>query len=248
MDVTDAYAEVQDRFVTAVTADGVDDQTPVPACPGWSVHDVLAHHVGVVSGLGSGDLLGFTRFPDLLEQWRDPEVAAQRDAMTARQVQLRRGRPVDELVEEWRSAVDVVFPMMRGETPFPVNTAAFASAVLINDVVVHEGDVRAALGLPRAPDSVALSMALRGYAFSLGLRIASVGLAPLVLAYAGKELALGGDGTRGARVTADRHDLVRAMAGRRTEEQIRSLSWDGDPTPYLPVLSEYGQVVAPGQD
>lgn len=69
----------------------------------------------------------------------------------------------------------------------------------------------------------------------------------LILCYAGKERRLG-DGGAGATVRADRHELVRTLAGRRTRDQILALDWDGDPYPYLDIMSEYGPVTTATSD
>jgi uncharacterized protein (TIGR03083 family) len=236
-----AYAEVMERFAGAVMQPGVDGTAPVGACPGWSVRDVVAHHTGVVVDLTTGNLGEFATFGRLLDQWHDADVARDRDAMTARQVRERQSRTMHELVAEWRTATQELVPMLRGESAFPPSVPPFAASVVVNDVVVHEGDVRAALGLGRAPECAALALTLRAYAFSLEHRIRDQGLPALVLAYAGKELTLG-EGAVGGRVAADRYELVRVMAGRRTADEIRALPWEGDPTPYLPVMSEYGPV------
>jgi hypothetical protein len=39
-----------------------------------------------------------------------------------------------------------------------------------------------------------------------------------------------------ATVTGSSFDLLRAFSGRRTEDEIRSLSWDGDADAVLPSL------------
>jgi len=242
IDAGTAYQEVQARLIGAVEMPGADLTAAVPACPGWSVHDVLAHHVGVVAGVAAEDLGEFNELVfDLLEQWRDSKVQRARDAMTASQVEVRRRSDVGALVTEWRRATDDVLPLLRGEVPVPPTLPPFVGFVLVNDLVVHETDIRAALGLPRAPASSALSLALTGYAFSLEARIGRLGLPALVLAYDGKERRLG-EGPEGATLTADRHELVRVLAGRRTREQILGLAWSGDPAPFLDVLSEYGPV------
>jgi hypothetical protein len=41
-------------------------------------------------------------------------------------------------------------------------------------------------------------------------------------------------------LTADRTTLVRLVASRLTSEEILSLDWEGDPTPYLGLVPEYG--------
>ena len=245
VDSADAYVEVQHRLIAVISDPATDIGAPVPACPGWSVRDVVAHHVGVVVDVARGNLgdLGM----NLLDQWHDPEVQRARDTMTARQVDERRNRPVQELTDEWNHATGVVAPMMRGEVAIPPSLPPFVGYVLINDLVVHETDVRAALALGRAPASPALSLALAGYSFSLESRIRQRGAPSLVLSYDGKERRLG-DGESGATVHADRHELVRVMAGRRTRDQILGLEWEGDPAPYLDILSEYGPVTHQGED
>jgi uncharacterized protein (TIGR03083 family) len=240
VDIGDAYLEGQDRLIRVVDASGVDVDAGVAACPGWSVHDVLAHHIGVVAAVAAGDLGEFGQLSSgILEQWRDVEVQQMRDALTAQQVEERRDHDIPALVAEWHDATTEVLPLLRGEIPVPSTLPPFFGFILINDLVVHETDIRAALKLPRAPASPALSVALAGYAFSLENRIRVLELPSLVLVYDGKERHLGG-GAVGATLVADRHELVRVLAGRRTRAQILELEWSGDPGPYVDILSEYG--------
>jgi uncharacterized protein (TIGR03083 family) len=248
VDIGSAYVEVQDRLIAVVEDPATDLRAPVPACPGWSVRDVFSHHVGVVADVARGDFGEFQdRVADLLEQWRDVEVQRARDAMTARQVDERGRVEVAALVAEWRRATVEVLAMLTGEVAVPDSLPPFMGFVLINDVVVHETDIRAALGLPRAQESAALSIALAAYSFSLESRIRNLGLPALVLTYDGKERRIG-EGEAGASLAADRHELVRVLAGRRSREQIRNLVWTGDPAPYVDVLSEYGPTDVAGLD
>lgn len=245
MDLAAAYTQVQERLADVVLDAGIDVETPVPACPDWSVRDVIAHHTGVVADVVSGRALELFGVFTIFDQWRDEQVARARDEMTARQVTERAGRTIEHLVAEWRGESVALRAILRGERPNPV--APYIGNILINDVVVHETDIRAALGLPRAPESAALSLALVGYGFSLAYRLRALGLPAVVVDYAGKERQFG-EGEVGARLRADRHELVRVLAGRRTREQIRALDWDGDPGPYLDILSEYGPVDTPTAD
>jgi uncharacterized protein (TIGR03083 family) len=245
IDIADAYVEVRERLIGVVTDPSTDVHAPVPACPTWSVRDLMAHHVGVVADVGGGRL--GDQAMNLLDQWKDTDVQQARDTMTARQVAERRDRSVEELTGEWREATEAVAPWLRGEIAIPPSLPPFVGFVLVNDAVVHETDIRAALSLGRAPAGPALSLALTGYSFSLEHRIRHVGLRPLVLAYDDKLRQLG-DGEVGATLRADRHELVRVMAGRRTADQILELEWEGDPTPYLSILSEYGPVTSVTSD
>ncbi len=239
-DVADAYAEVQQRIIAAVLDHEAGGGAAVACCPGWSVHDVVAHLTGYAVDVTTGHIPEFVEGLNLFEQWRDEKVARARDAATARQVAERKDRAMSALADEWTGATAVLIRMIRGEDAFPPSLPPFIDRLLLNDVVVHEGDIRSALGLARAPAGAGLSLALAGYSVSLGYRLSALGLPALVLAYDGKERQVG-DGEVGARVHADRYDLLRMLAGRRTPDQIRALDWQGDPTPYLGVLSEYGQ-------
>jgi uncharacterized protein (TIGR03083 family) len=248
VDIGDAYLEVQDRLIQAVMGPGAESGVGVQSCPGWTVHDVLAHHVGVVVGVAAGDLGEFGELSTgIFEQWRDRNIQRLRDALTARQVQERRLHDMSALVVEWRNATAEILPLLRGETPVPATLPPFVGFILVNDLVVHETDIRAALGLPRATTSTALSLALTAYSFSLENRIRTLGLPALVLVYDGKRRRLG-EGAEVVTLTADRHELVRVLAGRRTRAQILELEWTGDPNPYLDVLSEYGPTTVVGID
>jgi uncharacterized protein (TIGR03083 family) len=187
---------------------------------------------------------GFPELGDpmrLLDQWSDAEVAAARDAMTARQVRERKGRSMAELLDEWATATARLVPPLRGEEHFPGGLPLLLGAVLVNDVVVHEGDVREALGLEQAAETAGVSLALAAYAFGLDARVRDLGLPALVLAYDGKERRCG-DGDPGATVRATRTTLTRMLASRLDDAGIQALEWEGDPAPYLAVVGAYGPV------
>ncbi|PQM47529.1 hypothetical protein C1Y40_02277 [Mycobacterium talmoniae] len=105
-----------------------DDQlrTPVPATPGWTVHDVLAHLVGGAADLSSGRLDG-----------------APGDAWTARHVGERRHQSVAELLAEWERVAP--------GTESALAQSKLSGPNLAGDVIGHEADLREALRLPR-PD------------------------------------------------------------------------------------------------
>ncbi|MGI3783413.1 MAG: maleylpyruvate isomerase N-terminal domain-containing protein [Janthinobacterium lividum] len=96
----------------------------VPACPAWTVHDLLAHQAGSSADLVSGNVDGVTTDP-----W------------SARQVDDRRARTTDELVAEWEANVDAVAALC-DSTPGP-NPAW--------DVAVHLADLLEGVGLPPGP-------------------------------------------------------------------------------------------------
>jgi uncharacterized protein (TIGR03083 family) len=247
VDVGAAYSEVQQRMSEAVASlSDAQLRTKVPACPDWSVQDLVAHHVAVIGDVAEGSFGQLGSLSRLLEQNGDAAVAADRDAMTAQQVERWRGRSIGAVLDEWTAATARITPMLRGEVPFPVSVGGVGGVIAVNDIVVHEGDLREALGGERAPEVTATSLALAGYGFSLDYRIRKAEMPALAFAYNGKQRVFG-EGERVATLTADRTTLVRLLASRLTADQIVSLDWSGDPTPYLTVLPEYGPA-RPGAD
>jgi uncharacterized protein (TIGR03083 family) len=236
--------EVRERLCAVLVALADDiTRTPVAACPGWSVRDVVAHHCGAVVDAVSGNIAELNGF-DLLDQWRDKDVARARDELTGREVAERAGRSMTSLVEEWSDATAALVPIMRGERPFPDPVPSMFTGVLINDVVVHEGDIRSALALEPVQRGAALSLTITGYGFSLDHRIRVLGLAPLILEYDDRQRRFGGDADPGATLRASGYELIRCLASRRAAIDIRNYDWAGDPEPYIPILPEYGPVEA----
>ena len=129
-----AYRGVRTR-VGALVADADDAtlDTVAPATPGWTVHDLLAHLVGVTADIVSGNLDGVGT-----------------DAWAAAQVEARRDRSAAELVSEWNEHGPVVEEM----------AAQFGRAAgqLLSDATTHEHDTRGAFDTPGARDSDAVAL------------------------------------------------------------------------------------------
>lgn len=189
--------------------------TPVPATPAWTVHDVLAHVIGITADLNGGDF-----GPE------DPE------AWTARQVARRAGRTLEELALEW----DAEAPTFEeGLRLFGYEMGSH----FVGDLVQHVADVHHALGLARRPDDdLAVVVALDFYldSFDQSLQDAGIGVTAVVDA---DRWELGA-GPPVATVAAGRFELLRALGGRRSAAQIRTLDWQGDADVVLPLVSRYG--------
>lgn len=126
-DLAHLYRDTRERLCDLVL--GLDDSklaTPVPACPGWSVTEVLYHLLAVVEDVMAGKL---TRPPT--------------DAETAAQVDRHRGTPVRTIAETWAELAPPFEELIAGAAVWP--------AVL--DVATHEQDIRGALGRPGARDT-----------------------------------------------------------------------------------------------
>jgi len=234
-----AYAETKARLVGSIgPPDSPSWSNGVPATPGWSVLDVVAHVTGLAADAANGGMPGDL---NLLEQFRDPEVVAARDAYADGHVIRRRERTPAEIIEEWDAAEPSLLEQLRGERTGPGALPFGFDVVLVTDLCVHADDVAFALGLP-PPNrhSAASRVALAGYAFGIDYRIRALGLPGLTLRYDGKERTLG-DEPAAADVAADPWELLRALAGRRSRAQIRALEWTGDSEPYLGLLPAYGE-------
>ncbi|HEX2090513.1 MAG TPA: maleylpyruvate isomerase family mycothiol-dependent enzyme [Actinomycetota bacterium] len=236
LDLARAYEDTQRsvaEFVRGLSEE--QRQMKVPASPSWSVQDVVAH----VAGL-AGDV-AYDRAPpelDVVRSLTDSAQAALRDEMTEKQVVSRRGRSLDEILDEWTKALADLIPMIHGERPFP-RSAPFIDAALVTDLATHNQDIRNGVGVPGDRDSEGVSVAFVGYSAAFALRVAQNGLPALRLKYDGKE-RIAGQGEPRATLTADRYELYRALAGRRSRDQILQLNWDGDPEPYADLMPAYG--------
>ena len=241
MDFAAAYAETREHLVDLVSSlPEARLRTRVPASPAWDVGDVVAHLTGVAGDVAAGTVPPELRIADSL--W-DAEQATVRDGMTAAQVAARRGRPLADVVAEWSDVCDDLFPMIRGERAFPMDQA-FVEPILVTDLSVHAQDVRGALGAPGDRRSAGVGVALASYTVALAIKVRRAGVPALRLRYDEKE-RVAGDGEPGASVEADRFDLVRALSGRRSRDQIRAFDWQGDPEPYLALIPAYGERLDP---
>ena len=222
-DIAAAYADGRAR-ISELVAD-LDEQeaaTVVPGCPDWTVKDVVAHVTGICSDILAGNIGGVTT---------DPWTAAQVDA--------RRPLPVSQIVAEWSELGPQIEAMVPSFPPEP-------AAQLVADLTTHEHDVRGALGRPGARDSDGLAIGLEFVAPNFLAALAGRGLPALSLRDGDSEWVA--DGARPvASVSNDRFELLRALTGRRSASQLRQLSWDCDPEPYLPAF-EWGPFHVPAVD
>lgn len=196
-----------------VGAPGADVTTPVAACPGWTVRDVVAHLVGVIEDAVAG------RFDGLPNE-----------ELTAAAVARHRSASIEALVAAWGDSAPVFEAVLTERQIWP--------AML--DVVSHEHDVRAALARPGARDDEAVRLGAR--------RLATTAVLPVTIVVDEDSPGRGGEpGGPVERLTvrAAAFEVLRFRLGRRSVEQVRALSWSGDPTPILPELFIFGPAPAP---
>ena len=208
--------------ICALVADLDDDvlARPVPATPAWSVRDVVAHVAGIINDLLAGNL---------------HDVGS--DAWTGAQVARGASMPFAEVIAGWREQAPTIEAQV---DTWPPELAA----PLVSDVAVHDLDLRGALGRRDGRDTPAVGRAFDYYTHLLGDRLVESGLPSLRLDTKDGSVVAGGDEAPTS-VSTSSFELVRALTGRRSRDQVRGYAWSGDPGPYLAHFSAYGTRAEP---
>ena len=194
------YLDSQRRVLDLVTPLSADELTrATPACPLWSVRDILAHLAGSSAAFAGGPNEGEPASPE----W------------TQAQVEPRRGRSVAELAEEWLRHVPEI-------AEIPVSSRSWLP--ILHDLLSHEADIRGAIGAPRLPaDALAAAWPLLNV--PLQRRLAPLGGVLLKL---DEQLIPIGASEPAIEVEATQFDFWRAWFGRRSPAQIRGWVRRGD--------------------
>lgn len=209
-------------------------QTELPACPGWSIKDVVAHMTGVIADSAGGEIPeGF------LNAWSDEEARARLNEWTDEQVRSRRSRSFDEICEEWEEATGKLTAMIKGESEIPDGAPPFPDRIVITDLAAHTQDIYGALNLDKDRESLPIKLGLSGYIVGLDIRLKTLGR-PSLQIDAGERQWTVGDGEAQATIKGTRYELFRALSGRRSVDQIREMAWQGDPEPYVDLFFPYG--------
>lgn len=173
--------------VAAVTAmaNGLDAgqlATTVPATPTWTVHDVIAHLAGAPADAVTGRMEGAPS-----PEW------------TARHVNERAHRPVDELTAEMASNQDAV----------AASTVGNPRPAIAWDISVHHADLHEALGLGRPPERF--------------WQPVLEGVAPMMLGKVEATITCGDAsyGAGGGPVEVSPYELYRSVFSRRSRSQMR---------------------------
>ncbi len=197
------YRDARGRVVELVR--DLDDDalsTTVPACPSWTVRDLLCHLVGLPADANAGRLEG-----------------AGTDPWTAAQVAARGSCGREALLDEWAREApgfEEIIPMINPPRP-------------VFDIVVHEQDMRGALGVPGARDSVGVRWLMDTALRRLGEVIDEAELPALEIAME-DEGYVAGSGDVVDRWDVERFELFRSLSGRRSANQMRA---SGCPVVYV---------------
>jgi uncharacterized protein (TIGR03083 family) len=223
---TDTYVAARRRIIAVAEDLPADRATrPVATCPGWTVHDVVAHLTGIADDVLAGRMAGLGS-----------------PGWTAQQVEARRERTIREVCAEWTSLSDAFDALLRAQPPLALAAAA--------DAVVHELDLADALGRPIGGDdptdptttgrSLGIRQAARRYAELSAGRLAEAGLGSITIESTEGDLFVDGGPRATCAVRAPALDLLEVFTGRRTLEQAVELPWTGDAEAVIPHLSPYG--------
>ena len=133
--LVEMYCDAKDRITGLVMQAGpAQCAVPVPACPGWSVRDVVSHLTAVAVDWTAGTLSG------------PPS-----DEVTAEHVRRYAARPVTEVLDIWTAATGRLVQLSETDGLEPP----------LGDVACHEHDIRGALGAPGARDAASVRWTAR---------------------------------------------------------------------------------------
>jgi uncharacterized protein (TIGR03083 family) len=211
IDYAQIYRALRGRVCDLVReADGEQLELLAPAAPEWRVRDLVAHLSGITADINAGNLEG---------------VAT--NAWTACQVDTRREWSIDQLLDEWDTEAAKIEVVMS-------SLPDVAMGQMTMDAATHEHDIRGALERPGGRDSDAVVV---GFDWGVRAMTGPVDAAGATLRLdtdAGTKTV--GSGARQIEVRTARFELLRAMTGRRSLDQLRAFDWEGEAAPELLVL------------
>lgn len=196
-------------LVAPLDEDALSARTP--ACPDWTVRDILAHLAGAAASFGTPSFAGVGTDP-----WTAEHVESRRDAGAA------------ELVAERESCA------VKLQQLAPDNYRAWLPVV--HDALTHEADIRGAIGAPGLPAD-ALAAAFPLLEAVLPHRLGSLG--PMTVELDGQPRSWG-DGVPQLVVRTSMFDFWRGVFGRRSPEQMRGWVVAGDAEAFAAALPNFG--------
>ena len=148
---------------------------------------------------------------------------------TAKQVEERKDASVDDLVTEWRETAEPLRAWMAEHGTRP-----------LGDVIIHEQDLRGALGVPGGQDTDGLAAIRDRFAPRVAGRLpegTTLGLVGDSWSWASD----GGDPERAdVVIAAPDFELARALLARRSAAQLRAWTRSGDVEPVLDAFATLG--------
>jgi uncharacterized protein (TIGR03083 family) len=162
-DLVEAFAQTAHAILDLARACSDTDLTRPTECPGWTVHDQIAHVVGVEARLGGHQ-------DPRVEMPPYEHIKNDIGKRVEYAVEVRRSRTGAELVAELEDVLAERLSTLRSATltgtsiiagPFGPEQAVEVLLYRIFDVWTHEQDIRCALGRPGDLDSPAAGECVR---------------------------------------------------------------------------------------
>lgn len=205
------YFAIRARMVDAVQQLQPDQLAAVvPACPAWTVHDLILHVASMPQAILVGDI------PD------GPDPNPWIEGL----IQRHRTKSLEEIVLWWHSNDNAL------------GALADQADLLILDLFVHESDLHGAVGSVGHRAAPELAEQLAHSVGTLAAQIDPSGLAPVAIeTEVGRFVTT--DGTPGWTLRVSAWEAHRTLNSRRTAAEVRSLPGSGDPGPYLVLLDEH---------
>jgi len=220
-DYAAAYSDLRARLIELVRDRAETELTTVaPATPEWRVRDVVAHLVGVCDDVGNGNMEGIAS-----DDWTSVQVVKRRDQRFA------------EVLAEWEERAPGVEELMRSA---PVD----AWGQMLADAATHEQDIRGAFGEPGGREAPAVAIGFDWGMRVRGKRIDEEGDGALRIEH-DHGTTIVGSGAPASTLRTTRFEVARAMAGRRSEAQMRAYEWDG---PYVDLVLWRETFTPPARD
>jgi hypothetical protein len=193
-------------------------EVPVPACPAWTIRQMIAHLTGVAQ-----DILAL----NLDDKGTGPWAEAQVERLSE--------HSLNDLLDLWGRLIEPVAATLELAPEESV-------CQLVFDTLTHEHDIRGALNEPGSRTSDPASAAAMGFMTTMGdrfIRHARLPSLRLTTPTTGS-VQLGDPRTARAELALNVVDFeaLRAFGGRRSIRQLLTLPWQGDPTPLLPAFTE----------
>jgi uncharacterized protein (TIGR03083 family) len=175
-DLVEAFAQTAQAVLELARTCSEADLTQPTECPGWTVHDQIAHVAGVEA------LLGGHKDPRV-EMPHYEHIRNDLGKKVEYAVEVRRGRTGAELVAELEHVLAQRLSTLRDPAlrdtgtiagPFGPDLPATVMLLRIFDVWTHEQDIRCALGRPGDLDSPAAALCVSAVMDRLPKLIAKV--------------------------------------------------------------------------
>lgn len=202
------YRQSKEAMTSLITEENQD--AIVPACPLWTMKDLLAHQVGSFHDVRTGNVDNFGT-----PQW------------TGAQVERFRDSSVEEIKRAWDEELTAAG---EGLTELAANA--------LPDTVTHEFDVRGALGNGENRDHPALPALFAFVTGILDANFRERGL-PALRVVADDQVAVLGEGEAAGELHVGLWEASRAFLGRRSRAQLESLNWSVSPEPWLDHISVF---------